>query len=363
MYIMSKTSSLPGNLDQFELRVDTDNFIKFFWGGGFASTTAVSVQTGVWYHVVATFTPASGPAAPILAFYVNGVLGANGAVGGPRTPSGVPLDIGHSSALGGNRFFNGLIDEPAIYNRTLTREEIRDQYYAGIGGKYKGASNPTFATRGKSGDVSINIPGLTSGGDIHQTPLSLTTLPPLPAGSTFTGLAYDIATTATFTGNVSECFNLPSLTAAQFSNLGVLHLESGVWIDRGNFKNTATRTICALTSSLSPFAIAQVLNPTAATVPVSGRVMTQNGRGISGVRITLTDAQGNIRTALSSSFGYYRFDDVPSAETYIISVQSKKYVFENPTRLLTVNDAVTDIDFVAVGGSFGKTNSIQLRQK
>jgi hypothetical protein len=57
-----------------------------------------------------------------------------------------------------------------------------------------------------------------------------------------------------------------------------------------------------------------VTAPTAASVSVSGRVMTASGRGIRNVIITMTDSQGNERTATTSSVGYYRFDNIAAGK-------------------------------------------------
>lgn len=87
------------------------------------------------------------------------------------------------------------------------------------------------------------------------------------------------------------------------------------------------------------------LAPTAANVSVSGRVLTSDGRGIRNVIVVLTDQSGATRTARSSSFGYYRFDDVQVGETYVMSVLSKLYMFNS--RVVTVADELTGVDFFA----------------
>ena len=99
-------------------------------------------------------------------------------------------------------------------------------------------------------------------------------------------------------------------------------------------------------TGFSDWTLAQAA-PTAANVDLSGRVVTANGRGITKVRVTLTDAAGNSRTALTSSFGYYRFEEVEAGQTYILSVASKRFRFDPPSRVVSVVDEVTDIDFVA----------------
>lgn len=91
--------------------------------------------------------------------------------------------------------------------------------------------------------------------------------------------------------------------------------------------------------------------PTAAGVSVGGRVVTADGAGIRNTTVTLTDSTGAPRTALTNAFGYYRFDDVEAGGNYILSVSSKQYTFDTPVRSITVNDQISDADFV---GSIGK---------
>ncbi|HXF43685.1 MAG TPA: delta-60 repeat domain-containing protein, partial [Pyrinomonadaceae bacterium] len=55
---------------------------------------------------------------------------------------------------------------------------------------------------------------------------------------------------------------------------------------------------------------AYLLSPSAGGVTISGRVYaTGGGRGLLGATVVLTDMNGNERTTLSSTFGYFRFDD------------------------------------------------------
>ncbi len=89
------------------------------------------------------------------------------------------------------------------------------------------------------------------------------------------------------------------------------------------------------------------MSPTAATVSISGRVMTASGRGIMTVRLSLTDSNGQVRTARTTSFGYYRFDAVQAGETYILSAIGKHYTFSQPTQVLNVNEETTEVNFIA----------------
>jgi len=89
------------------------------------------------------------------------------------------------------------------------------------------------------------------------------------------------------------------------------------------------------------------LQPTAAGVALGGRVMTPDGRGIGKVSVVLADQAGNLRTAITSPFGYYQFDDVQSGGNYSVSVSAKGHTFAEPTRIISVSDAVDDANFVA----------------
>ncbi len=89
----------------------------------------------------------------------------------------------------------------------------------------------------------------------------------------------------------------------------------------------------------------QNLAPTAAAVSITGRVTTSNGQGIRNARVTLTAPNGARRTAITSTFGYYAFDGVEVGHTYVLEIASKRYTFTNPTRVFSLQDHVTGMDF------------------
>jgi len=106
--------------------------------------------------------------------------------------------------------------------------------------------------------------------------------------------------------------------------------------------NTAS---LANVSSFSDWFLGAVL-PTVAPVQVNGRIMTSAGRGISGVRVSLTDLNGNTRTALTNAFGYYRFADI-AVGNYVLSVQTKRFEFTDNNRAINVQDEINDANFIA----------------
>ena len=93
--------------------------------------------------------------------------------------------------------------------------------------------------------------------------------------------------------------------------------------------------------------LASVLAPIASPVAVGGRVVNAAGRGIGRIRIVCVDEAGVVRQAMTNPFGYYRFGDIAAERTYIFSVTSKKYVFGEPTRVVSVTGAIEDLNFVA----------------
>jgi len=82
-------------------------------------------------------------------------------------------------------------------------------------------------------------------------------------------------------------------------------------------------------------------------VSVSGRVTTADGRGIRNAAVSLVGPDGSERTVKTSAFGYFKFDDVESGSSYTLTVSSKQYSFAVPSRVVSVGDEITDLDFTA----------------
>lgn len=121
----------------------------------------------------------------------------------------------------------------------------------------------------------------------------------------------------------------------------------------GNFAldGTIGQPAAGTLSTNNPFAAqsgfwtTNALTPTAATVSISGRILTPEGRGLINARVVLTDMHGNTRTVISSSFGYYCFDEVEVGQIYIVTIASKRYRFS--PQVLTVMEEIGDLNFIA----------------
>ncbi len=91
----------------------------------------------------------------------------------------------------------------------------------------------------------------------------------------------------------------------------------------------------------------RILGTTAASASLSGRVTTAGGRGIRGVQVSLQGANGTFRTAQTTSFGYYQFEDVQVGETYSVTVSAKRFQFNPSSRTVSLSDQIADLDFVS----------------
>jgi hypothetical protein len=95
---------------------------------------------------------------------------------------------------------------------------------------------------------------------------------------------------------------------------------------------------------------------TAATASIGGRVLTADGNGIRNAEVVLSG--GTLTEPMrvqTGSFGYYHFDNLQTGQTYILTVNSRRYIFTAPTRVVSLTDNIGDLDFIAV--DTGTTNN------
>ncbi|HTH51549.1 MAG TPA: lamin tail domain-containing protein [Pyrinomonadaceae bacterium] len=96
-------------------------------------------------------------------------------------------------------------------------------------------------------------------------------------------------------------------------------------------------------NSSSPTAICTL---TAASVSVSGRVLSAGGTGIRGARVTILGEDGRTRTVLSNAFGYYVFTSVESGRSYLLQASAKGFAFS--PKSIAVTDQLSDADLISL---------------
>ncbi|MFH4233623.1 carboxypeptidase-like regulatory domain-containing protein, partial [Acinetobacter baumannii] len=63
------------------------------------------------------------------------------------------------------------------------------------------------------------------------------------------------------------------------------------------------------------------LSPTAAGATLSGRVVDESGRGVSGASVSISDGGEFAGFASTNSFGYFRIENVPVGRLYIVTAK------------------------------------------
>lgn len=84
--------------------------------------------------------------------------------------------------------------------------------------------------------------------------------------------------------------------------------------------------------------------PTSANALIGGRVFKSDGEGLFNASVILANQNGQMRTIKTNVFGYFRFEDVPAGETYIINVRHKQYQFA--PKVVSVSAGLQDLDFM-----------------
>ncbi len=182
--------------------------------------------------------------------------------------------------------------------------------------------------------------------------------------------------------NVEGNLTLPSFRSSAIANIGG-NLEYFVGTSAGLFRTTAMAGGAtmwtqegagtlgnAIISSLDlrtsdnkllvgthGYGIWSALAPTAASATISGRVLTSAGRGLAGAIVHGTEQSGNIKTARTNSFGYYRLESFETGQTIVVGVNSKSYRFNQ--RVVNLDDSLTNIDFAAQDESDSKSQNLK----
>ena len=134
--------SQSGN--NYDLQIETDNETKFYAGGNTPLVYAQALSLNQWNFLAATLDSTG-----LMKLYLNGQLVAS-TTGGTHSANNNPITIGESPVFTG-RFFEGRIDEVAIYNVALTPAQITEAFAASLGG-------PTLQIASVENQVTVSWP-------------------------------------------------------------------------------------------------------------------------------------------------------------------------------------------------------------
>lgn len=111
----------------------------------------------------------------------------------------------------------------------------------------------TTATR----PATLTFASVTQAGSTTLTTSAAGPAPPAGFQLGSPPLYYELSTTAVFNGTVEVCIDYTGTSFADEDQLRLLHFESGVWMDTTASLDTAQDVICGVSSSLSPFLVAE----------------------------------------------------------------------------------------------------------
>ena len=230
------------------------------WGNYDSVHSATTVTPGVWQHV-AIIVDNMGGATSAYHFYINGI-DAGVSYSEDWTTSGTvtttePLCIG--SLWGQYQFFDGLIDELAIYNRALTPAEISAIHAAGSAGKVGvpptittaspfppgivgGSYSQTLTATGGTAPYTWEIVSGTLPDGLSLSEAGELTGTPTAAGST----TFTVRVTGSDTGTASKDFSItifPQEGAPVISNLTAAQRPGTKLVDIGYSVTAATQTV------------------------------------------------------------------------------------------------------------------------
>jgi hypothetical protein len=83
----------------------------------------------------------------------------------------------------------------------------------------------------------------------------------------------------------------------------------------------------------------------AASISISGRVTTADGRPVGRANVSLTTQDGQTLPAMTNPFGYYRFYNISAGQTVTISVRSKNQNFS--PQVVNITEDIEDLNFTA----------------
>src|SRR5262249_41448075 len=148
--VLKKAGEGGSQIDGYALELFGNSSIRlviYVKGVGYVTSVAAPLVTNQWSHVVGVYDGTN------LLFYLNGSLAGSPVFSaGQIGPSGNHLQIGHDPS-NPSRYFNGLVDEAAVYGSALSAAQVQAIYAAGSSGKC--TSTPTIVSQPQSQTVTL----------------------------------------------------------------------------------------------------------------------------------------------------------------------------------------------------------------
>lgn len=134
-----------------------------------------------------------------------------------------------------------------------------------------------------------------------------------------------------FANTIERDLSLGFTSIAPVYSLGTTFLQSFTAAGTGSFASNPPPVVR--------------MGPSAATLSLSGRVLTPKGRGLANAKVTLTTSSGVVLSATTDENGFYKFVDVEAGDTVILEVKSKLYDFA--PQVLNLTEETSGLNFTA----------------
>ena len=178
-------------------------------------------------------------------------------------------------------------------------------------------------------------------------------------GSLAAAAGTNYATVALWSAAVSDDVNSAIIGEADplFVNpLNDLHLtgvtspayDKGIAVSVLDDFDGQIRSLVGFVGGIPDIGADEALAPLAANASISGRITAADGIGIRNAVITVSG--GTLAQPLrirTGAFGYYSIQDLEVGQTYVLTVNSKRFTFTNPSRVITLNENLDEIDFIS----------------
>jgi hypothetical protein len=166
----------------------------------------------------------------------------------------------------------------------------------------------------------------------------------------------DYATVALWSAAVTDDVN--SVTIGEVDPLFVnplsdLHIamastlkDKGIAVSVLDDFDGQVRSLVGLTGGIPDIGGDEFVAPSAAGANVRGRLISAFGRNLANAGVAITNTStGETKYTRSNQLGFFNFQDLQTGSVYVVSVQSKRFIFANHT--FTLNEDLTDLVLTA----------------
>jgi trimeric autotransporter adhesin len=137
-----------------------------------------------------------------------------------------------------------------------------------------------------------------------------------------------------------------STTDIHISNTNMLLVDKGAVVSVLDDFDGQIRSVVGFAGGTPDIGADEALAPTAASASVRGRLISAFGRNLANAGVAITNTStGETKYTRSNQLGFFNFQDLQTGSVYVVSVQSKRFIFAN--HIFTLNEDLTDLVLTA----------------